>query len=422
MSFLGRFFSREEEKKVEETRVLLKDVEDFVGDKIKKDFEPLSKPAKEEYANLQQVASTMQNQLKVLEEATYPERTYPALINRAVGNRKSFIGKMSFLIKQIQRPIEEDEESVLNFYEETNRLINITNLETTKEYAFLKILFEKEGREVVHSFRQLIDISNKLGDLLKAPRESSLKLPKIKKVVSEVSRLIEELKRSETDEIDKKLKEDESKIKETENELERLTHDNDWKRLLDMQKVAEEMKIRMRDKKSDFIEYMSKLEVPLKKYRWSVENKTLDEYLQKSFESILCDDPGGKVFRSILKDMKAEIIEGKMNLKDRDEFITIIENLIENNVIGKIIEDYSKLSEELKNQEEKISSQEVSKRKVKLENEMDRLKREIEMINNDKSEAIERIKRMQANKEQKIKELEDLLKDIYGKRISLGVK
>ena len=425
MGFLDWFFNKKEKdyirKDAEESKILLKDVETFVSNKIKKDFESVKEPIKEEFASLQLVSSTMKDQLKALEEATYPEGTYTVLINKAVGNRKSFLEKMSFIIKQIQRPIGNDMKSILTFYEDIDKLINITNIETTKEYAFLKILFEKEGKEVVQSFRQIMEINNRINDVLRGLKESNLKLPKINEVALELSKLSEELKKNEVYELDKKSKEDEDKIKEIENELEKLHYSDDWKAFLEMNRIKEELKLRMENKRSDFVNKISKLEVPLKKYKWSFEKGILNLYIEKSLESILHEDPRGEAFMSAVKDMKIKIIEGKMDLKDSKKFMSIIEDIIENNTIGKVIEDYKSLSQELKNQEEKISSQEVSKRKIKLESEMKGLKKEIEDIKEDKKRAEERFKRIQANKEQKIKELEELLYYIFGKKVLLVV-
>jgi len=425
MGFLDWVFNKKEKDYIrndaEEAKILLKDVETFVSNKIKKDFESLKEPIKEKYASLNLVSNIMKNQLKVLEEATYPEGTYTVLINKAVGNRKSFLEKMSFLIKQIQRPIGNDVKSILTFYEEIDKLINITNIETTKEYAFLKILFEKEGKEVVQSFRQIIEINNKISDILRGLKESNLKLLKINEVVLEVSKLSEELKKNEVYELDNKSKEDEDRIKEIENELEKLHYSDDWKAFLEMNRVKEELKLRVENKRSDFVNKISKLEVPLKKYKWLFEKGILNLYIEKSLESILREDPKSEAFMSAVKDMKIKIIEGKMELKDSKKFMSFIEDIIENNTIGKVIEDYKSLSQELKNQEEKISSQEVSKRKIKLESEMKGLKKEIEDIKEDKKRAEERFKRIQANKEQKIKELEELLYYIFGKKVLLVV-
>jgi len=415
-----RFFGKKE-KKFEETKILLTEVEDFLSNKTEKEFEPLKRSVKEEYKNLQLSASNIQNQLKVLEAATYPERTYPFLISRSVSSRKRFIDKMNFLIKQVQKPIGENINSILNFYNETDKLINNINLDTKKDYSSLKILFEKEGKEVLQSFRQMIEIESKLGDVVKELKESNLKFLKAKENVSEVIKLTEELKRNEVNELSKKLKEIEEKNKKIEDELEKLQKSNEWKTFLEMQRIREEIKINMQNKKSEFMQYLSQVEIPLKKYNWSAKNKVLDYYIQKLFEPILFEDSDGEIFKSAIRDIKIKLIEEEMKLKDNNKFLDIISKMIEDNTIGKLIEEYLNLSEELRKQEEKIISQEIQKRNSKLENEIIVLKKEMEEIQNEEKKTEEQSKRMQRDKEQKLNELENLINSYSDKRILLQV-
>jgi len=420
LNWLDKIFGKKEEI-FEETKISLTEVEDFLNNKMKKDFEPLKRSVKEEYANLQLVASNMQSQLKILEDATYPERTYPFLISRSVSGRKNFIDKMNFMIKQIQNPIGENVSSILNFYDKTDKLINATNIETTKDYAFLKMLFESEGKEVVQSFRQITEIKNKVGDVTKEIKELNLKLLKAKEIVSEVLKLTEELNKNEINDLEKKLKGMEDKNKKIEDELEKLQQSNEWEKFLKMQKMKEEIRIIMQNKKSEFIQCLSKVEIPLKKYNWSAKNKVLDYYIQKSFDSILFEDQKGEIFTSAIRDIKIKIIEEEMNLKDSDKFLDIISKMIEDNTIGKIIEEYLNLSEELRKQEEKITSQEILKRKNNLENEMNRLKMEIEEIRDKEKKVEEQNKIMQADRKQKLNELENLINSYSDKRILLQI-
>jgi len=217
----------------------------------------------------------------------------------------------------------------------------------------------------------------------------------------------------------KTLKEKEDRNKEIENELKKLPDSDDWKEFLEMQKVEGELKTALENKKSDFIRSVAKVEKPLKKYNWSAKNKILDDYAQHSFESILSEDPRGEVLMSALKDMKAKITKGEMDLKESDKFLAVIERTIEDNSMGKLLGEYSGLSRELKMQEEKIALHEIPQRKSNLESEMGKLKREMDEIKAERERAEERRKRMQTEKEQKLKELEDLLNTVTGKKVLL---
>ena len=405
-----------------ETRMSLKDVDDFLINRLKSESEPLKESAKKEYANLQMVAGTMCDRLASLRDAPYSERTYPILIRKAVGSRKSFIHKMESLIEQVQKPIGEDMDSILSFHNDTAKLLNLTNAKTVKEYAFLKELFEKEAERVIESFQQMVEIDKRLGNTIKKFKDSNVKLLNVQKVAAEVSKLIEESKSGKGAGVsDESLREIENKKTKAENELERLLNSKEWENFLGMQRHVEDTKMKMQGKKSDFIRSLAKVEKPLKKYKWGIENKVLDDYAQRSFESVLAEDPRGEMFMSAIKDMRTKIIEEKMDLKDSRKFLAIIEKMIEDNTIGDILEGYSKLSEGLRRQEESIMSHEAPKRRNGLEVDISKLKKEAEGMMAERELAEERRKGVLADTEQKVNELEGLLTDVVGKRVSLEV-
>jgi len=419
LGWLDKAFGKKEDVKTEEIKISLSEIEGFLRSKMEKDFESLKDSVKKEHENLKAVANDMQKQLKILEEATYPEKTYPIVIRKAVGSRKSFVDKMDFLIRHLQKPVGEDMNSVLSFNEETDKLISTVNLEAVKDYASVKILFEKEGKEVVQTFFQMVDIDNRLGNMLKDFKDSNLKMLKAKKLVADISELTQELNRNESSELEKALKEAGEKECRISNELEKLPESGEWKRFLEMKMMEGEIRRKMQNKKSELIGYISQVEIPLKKYNWSAKNKVLDYYLQRSLDLILSEDSRGDIFKSALRDIKIKILEEELTLKDSDKFLDIINNIIENDAIGKIINEYLKLSEELKKQEEKITSQDVIKRKSGLENDVKGLKKEIWELKNEKEMVEKRVKIVQEGREQKLKELETILNSFSDKRILL---
>ena len=418
MGWLDRIFGKKEEK-FEETAMSLKEAEDFLSSKLKRDFESLKEPIKKEYENLQIAAANMQSQLKILEHAPYSVENEPILIRKAVGSRKSFVSKMKSLAQQMQKPIGEDMISILNFHNETAKLINDTNEKAVMEYEFLKELFEKEAKKIIQSFRQIVEIDKRLGDLVKEFTESNFQLLKAQEVIAEVLELTEELKKRNEMELEKEMEELEDESKKTESELKKLVESNEWKGFLEMQRIKEELKSMLQNKKSDFIQCVARIEKPLKKYKWSVESKILDDYEQNSLESVLSEDPKGEVFLSAIKDIKTKIAEGKMDLKDSDKFLDAIESLIEDNTMGEILEGYSRLSGELRSQEEKIELQGIQKRKSDLESEISKLRRGMEEIKIEGERFEEKKKQMQADKEKKLNELGNLMNAVSGKRILL---
>jgi len=426
MNWFSKIFEKKQEKNNEEMKMSLKDVDNFLRDRFKKEHEPLENSTKrqieEEYENLQQVVEKMKNQVKILKEAPYSESNDSIIIRKAVGSRKSFVNKMELLIAQIQKPIGNDMDSILNFHNETAKLINITNAKTVKEYAFLKELFRDEGRKIIETFHQIIEIDRKIGTIIKEFKNSNIELLEAKELLADISNLTQKLKNeNKIHELNRILEKARNKDEKIENELNKLLNSDDWKNFLKEQKTREQIKMLMQNKKTNFIELIAKLEKPLKKYNWSIKNKLLDDYIHQSFESILSKDPRGQIFMSQIKNMKRDILEKKISFKNNDKFLAIIEEMIEKNEIERILQEYSNLSKNLKIQEEKIASNQIFQRKRNLEIEINKSKKQIQEIINEKERIEKEIKSIQIDREYKLKKLEKLLNVISNEKIFLEI-
>ena len=421
MGFLDRIFRKKKEEKFEEKRMSLKEVEEFLSEKLKKDFEPIRESARKEYENLQSVSIAMQEQLKILEHSPYSGENDMMLIRKAVGSRKSFVNKMKGLAQQMQKPMRDDINSILNFQKEAASAIDETDRKTVTEYAFLKELFEKEAEKVIESFRQISEVNKRLGSTLERFMGLNSKLLEAQEIAAGLIEMNEEMIEKKVENLEGELKEVEEEIKKEENDLQKLAEGDEWKNFLEMQKVREELKEKLQNKKSEFVQSVAKVDKPLKKYQWSAENKILNLYSKGSVDSVLTEDPKGEVFLSAMKEIRTKIAERKIDLKDSGKFSAVMEEMIDNDTMNKILEEYSRLSEELRSQEEKIELQEIPKRKGEIENYISKLRRDSEEIKNEIERFDERMKRMQADKEQKIKELESLLSDVEGKKILLEI-
>jgi DNA repair exonuclease SbcCD ATPase subunit len=419
LGWIDRIFGKREEPK--EVKMKLKDVEDFLSDRMKKDFKPLRKDAEKEYANLQLAAKELQNDLKTLGQAPYSTINDRMLIRKAVGSRKSFVNKMKNVVKQIQRPIGEDMNSILNFHNETAKILNATNAKTVNEYTFLKELFKKEANKVIDDFRQIVEIDKRLGNIVNEFADSNVQLVRTQEVASDILRLKGELEKDRVEELENVLKETKNGIEKIEGQLKKLLGGKEWKSFLDIQRSKEELETELRNKKSEFAQTIAKIEKPLRKYKWSVKNKTLDDYVDHSFESVLSRDPRGEAFVDAITDMKIQIIKGELKLKDSGKFLSVINEMIENNTIGNILAEYFKLLEELKRRDEKLELQKAPKKKAGLENQVDRLKRRFEETKAELEKTKEWRREMQSEKDEKIEELQDLLNEVAGKRVLLEV-
>jgi hypothetical protein len=414
MGFLDRL--RGERKEVlKGGKVSLREAEDIIAKRSKKDFLALRESAKKEYDIFRKAADEMEDQLKALGSAEFPERTYEDLASRSASSRKNFIGRMEFLIKKLQAPLGESAESILIFCEEANKAITEANAEMTKDYAFVKVVFERESKEVLQNFKKIFEANERLGAVAKDIDANRSRLLRTRGDAFEISRISRELEGGKAGKLEERLRENEGEIKKYEGAMDALILEDAWKNFLKMQNEREALKEKMGRKGAEFTAYASKLEGPLKKYRKSKESKTLEDYIRADFESVLYDDPKGEFLAAALKDIKIMVIEGEMKLDE--SLIAGVDYARESN--SRFLEEYQKLAEELRDIEAKLKQNEAFRRKGLIEKGIERLKKERIGIEGELKDAGEKMKRLQVEREQKAKELEEMLNYSSDKKLSL---
>jgi hypothetical protein len=420
MSLLDKFLRKKSDAAAQRP-VRLSELETLMSNKIKKDFEMLKGPIKEGYENIQRAANCLQSQLKILDQATYPDRTFPGLISRSVVSRKNFVSKMSLLAEQMKKPSGSDMEDMFEFYDKTSRSIQKTNAETTKDYALLKLLFEKEGKEVVECFRQLTEAVKELGERTSGLRKVNEKAMKAKRYADDIAEITDETSRDEPAKLEILISEKESGVRRITKDISDLEGSKEWKDVSDMQKRGEDLKVKIAESERRFYERMDRLEIPLKRYKRVAESGILNDYIQKSFDSALSKDPSAEKITSILKDIKTLIADGKMDIKDKSKFLGIIDDEVKNNTIGKIMEEHSKASREEKDIKDAIQSKGTLSRRSMLQSEEDAIKKQIEVLKSDKANLGEKLRRLNAKRDQEIKELEELASEVLGEKMTLEV-
>jgi hypothetical protein len=417
MGILDRFFAKK--VKPDETRVSLSEVEELISKKIRSDFESLRDAMKAEHDAMIATADIMKSQVNVLEQAKYPERTYPIIISKSNVSRKNFVTKMNLLVSQIKKPVGQDMDLVLDFYSGLGKAVASINSETIKDYAFLKILFEKEGKDVVETFKQILEESRRADETLMPLRRSIEIALTARSLLAEISRMRENIGGDDIRKMDVDILGKEESLREIEAKLKDLTGGSDWKSAIEIQENSDRMRSTLNEKRREFENHVDSIEIPLKKYKRLSEDRLLDDYISKSFDSAICEDPRGEKMLSWLSKIKVMIIEGEMDIKDRDKTLTSIDRIKESNLIGKSFQDYICAAEALKRNEEKASSLEAVKSKTALDVEMNRLKAQIEQAISDRRKAEEISGIVGQRRSENIKKLEGMLCDIFGKKTSV---
>ena len=427
MGFFDRIFGKAKEERFEENEMTLTQLEEFIEKNLNKGFEPFIKNIRVEHSNLQASADSMLDKLKILEGAPYSGSNDPMLIRKAVGSRNSFVNKMKGLARKIQTAIEDDFDSISNFHNDVAALINFTNAKTVNEYMFLKELFEREADGVIESFKKISEADKSFGRVIKEFQDANSKFLGLQKGLAEFKELSEDWgkRRAMLSEYENRIKELAEEKNKKAGQLDKLIESDEWESFLAAQKTRDGLANKLSNVKSDFAQNVTKLERPLKKYQWLVNNKILDCYLEYSFDSldsVLSKDPDAEIFNAAVKDMKTKIIEGKIDLKDADKFLSTIDSMLSENTIGKILREHVKVSEELKNIEEKINSLDTAGKKRYLEGEVESLGREFETAVMEKEKIVRQIDSVELAKKEKLKELEGLVSNTSNKKIVLKIQ
>ncbi len=425
LGLLERIFGndeKEDEVMEEPEKISLEDVNVFIQRIEKETVIPLETSTKKyilgEYEKLQTAADNMGTHLDTLENAPYSTKEKPMLIRKAVGSRKTFVRKMRHLVDQIQKPIGTDMDSIIGFHNSTAKLMNVTNARTVREYSMLKELFGRYSTKVLDGFRHAVEIDQNIGSAIKEFKNSTRHISKAGEIHSEIMDIEEEIESMEKD-LHMDAGRVDGEIREAERELETLPETKEWKRFLEMKDRKHELEEEMKEKKSEFVVAISRIHAPLKKYNWSEKNDVLDNYIDNSIESAVILDPGAEKFISAVQDMKKKMEDGDMDMGDNDRIISVLEKMIKGNGVGNIMERYSELKGELREQKQMIDSQDVTKKKQEMKNKIDRLKDEMDRKKTGRKRAQDSLNRLKAERAKKLKMLERTLDKISDKKVIL---
>jgi hypothetical protein len=387
--------------------------------KIQKDFDAIKEPLKDERKQMLAAADIMQGCVSALDRAKYPERTYPIIISKSNVSRKNFVTKMDLLMQQIRRPLDEKLEPTLEFYGELGKTIDAINSETIKDYAFLRMLFEKEGKDVVDVFRQIADIDQRIREMLKPIRDIRNQMTRASGIAGEIQKISVELGRDDLSKIAEAISQMQEELSRDEKELAGLLEGKEWKAVVNMREKAEKAKEMTGTKRREFEKVMEEMEAPLKKYKKVADSHLLDDYISKSFDSVLCDDPKGERILSLLKKIKTMITEGKIEIKDSEQAVKRIDELNDENTIGNLMLGYLKACEEAERLNEDALSSGVMKRKLFLDSESARLENKIEEENLEMKRTEEIAVTIRERRDQKAAQLEEILQGIFKKRVRI---
>jgi len=408
----------------------IEDVENFLSTNFDERFQTFKKDASKIYEEMQPVVVKMQKNLKDLARVDFKDRVDSELLQNVIGHRKSFVHKMGVMIEKIKKPVQSNLDSILELNRSISSAISEANMKTVKDYHFLKILFEKEAQKTFENFKILSKMSNNFENLINSNKEN---LFSIRNTQSELQSIKEETRNLNQIEghleiLNAKLSDLKSKHDSLKQDLKKFKNGKDWLRfneLLEKKKIMEE---KVSSLKSQILQDTFQINKPLRKFKNLVDKgvvkikdeKILKKYVDSTLNALI-EEKNPEMIRSVLEMVQKNIFEGKIKVKDKEKSMVEIKRILDNNLFEDFLKKYLLLTEDLEKLGENITAHTASSIKDKMENQIEDMKRNIEMT----SLEMEKVKKQTEKTKNSIKErkitLEKTLALLAKREISINV-
>lgn len=417
MGFFDRIFGKKEELPEEELSIRLEDAEKFAHDALKSEFSPLLKSAKVAYEKVQSSAASLKDSVRALSNAPYSGRNEPIVIRKAVGSRKTFVGKMQDVAKAAQKPVGDDLGEMLDFHNFLAMKLEETDQKTVKEYAFLKELFEKDAEKVISSFKSLVESDKKLGEVLSKYSKASVSISKVRELLSELSSIDNSLKIFESGDLERRVENARRAKSVLEKNLQSFMKSGEWKEFLEMKSSVERIRDRMDGCRSDFAVLVSKIQAPLKKYNWVRKSRAIEDYTRGDFDSVLQNDADGSSLASALSELKKMASKGDIEVSQKS--MESLNSAVVEGSVAEIMSRYTSLLQEIADINKKVERDGAEKTKAGIESEISRAERDVKEAESDMSAGRSKAEKLKKERENKFEELEKLLSSMSGRKLSL---
>jgi len=408
-NWIGQVFSKKEKV---ELMVAFNDLEDWVDNNtkglVKENLEEVNK----KYDEIIDKRTETQKLLKNLAEAKlHNANIEPRILQFMTGNRDNYIQQIKIFLNNF--PALNDD-----FYPKLQDALTELTKKTGRSYQILQEFFANETKSIAIKLKEMDILSREINKFKK-----SSDMNKVSEIKQKIKEIID-MKALGEDLIDK-IDASDSKLSECKNKLEQLSKELDEKKkskeyddynmlIADREKLG--VKLKMLD--NEVNELFSALKRVFKKYRKITLSNEYEALIDKYLESPLIGLIDDRTFQ-VLKLL--EEIDRKMNSLNIDEKEqSRVRNQIEA-VTKEKLDDFLKKYDELKKQlvliKEELDKNTILQEIEKLEQEIDAYKQsanraetELEDYNNKKS---------QANVEERIKELQLLINESLGSNICI---
>lgn len=400
-------------------------VENFLEKKFDESFQSFIENVKKSYEEIQVRLNEFEQSLIDLEKARFEENiNHETLhlnitqINLADAHRKSFINKMGIMINQLNKPLDSNLDSIVEYQQRSLLLVIKANIRSVRDYSLFEGFLPKESKEAIKNFKILINTVKKFDNSvhkhisnISLIKKAQNEFPKLKEKIESIRKNEKPLKT-----LNKRLRELKLKSRSIEERLKKLELDENFKHWMEKKNI---LNSKLLELKSEISQYFSQINRPLKKFLYLVkkgkekieEEKMLNNYLDSPADTLIVTNDSNSI-NSILNKIQKSILNGRLKVKNKDKVLAAIKHIIDKNVFQKLIIEYTSTVNDSEKLEKEIQMRDVLKLKNKLEKNLTQTRKEIDSTAKEIENTEKQIKQLSSSIEGNKNNLAEMLSTI----------
>ncbi len=406
IEFLKNLFKKKESE-VEEIKE--SELKNWLGDKEKNIISEIEEQISPNAKKIESMIEGIRDFMKNLEKAELKNTNIPQReINFMKGNREAYLKIVDIFISDIKIPDKMNKIEI--FISDYEKNIESFTRSSSKPYGILQHFFANESSKIASGIKKIDDLIKETKKIIE--RSNIHRFKDIENAIDDLK-----TKKIKKQSLDKESEEQKNILDKNKDKKEKVIKiieeakkSKEYEEILELKKEKDKHQRLLKEHEEDMTHKFAIIEKALKKYsKMALENQSyVEDYAEKALETLLDDHE--LIILDILKNLNAQIIKGKLDLKDKkkEKSIAVIEKMNKDH-IKDFLEKHLKIKIDIGKIEKKMSKNLVleqiksnSKEVEFLDSEIERNTQRLEEIKMEK-ENID-ISMIRKDIEEKIKE------------------
>jgi len=422
LSFFNNLFKKKKEK-----RDLIPDeLGKLLEEKVENQKDTILKQSKSIVKEVLSSAAQIHAEIEKIKTSKIPDNI-PIKLKRIVKtSQPSFVASANESINPFLGKKESDFSDIEKLHKDLKKCLDSLAKAHVNQGRYLPIPFEHEFASIKKESKNLLEQSDKLGEIVKkSNKENKL----LNKTLEQYNELIENQEKIQS--INDSIKDYNRKMislvdmrDKIIGKKDKLKKSTGYKDLSRQKDEIKDLEDKISELESKIFHLLTPLKRPLKKYRKQAfesdkgVEKRIDAYIDNPLKQFLSDDV--KDLNSLLNKLDRYIEEGRVTLKDKEKKKTRdkIKKMLDSN-LDSIRKEHDELNKKLIKLSDSINSSDVNDKKDNIQNELKSLENEINILEEEIDNLEKKVNNLSGSISKLRVKVESGLSDIEGRNIEI---